>query len=66
MVHRVKKGVKIEFNISPLSKLVVMPCFIMWIASSVHLFQYRLHVTNCIGHKNSMLKRIYHLAWFLS
>ena len=40
MDHRVKKGVQIEFSISPQSKLGVLPCLIMWIASSVCLFQY--------------------------
>ena len=29
----VKKWVQIEFMISPQSKLVILPCFIMWIAS---------------------------------
>ena len=41
MDYRVKKRVQIEFSISPQSKLVVFPCLIMWIASSVYLFQYR-------------------------
>ena len=35
----VKKGVQIEFMISPQSKLVILPCFIMWIASMLFFFR---------------------------